>query len=798
MDNLTKALSLYEIGCWVFPARVNSDGTKSPLTEHGHLDASNDPEVIHNWFAEDKPNVVVGVHAGRSGLNVLDRDIKDGKDGFVSLEDNWLIPDQTFSYRSINGNGRHDIYAAPENVILSGRSDYRDFPGVDRRAGSSWFVWAGDEVPSSRDAFAPAPEWLNDPATVRTGDEFEGDLSEWLDTLILGEPNGLVRQAIQRVPDDMSHSEMVERQLNAIRLGAEGNPGVPELLNEIQGKWLSRPEENHSTPRDKWQWKYDEALDRGIRLYGDQVERIKNLPAFNITELTDKLNTSLLVGEPGDKYHFFKVVNDLSTADLDADTKASVLWNAPTTKELARDWGIDYLYEKIESSKDKPEPTRENPHIEELELANRDSVVELLTEKEREYLSTRPTFVDHYMAAAKQSGIDNAVYTRAGAWNVASMAFAFKGFIPQSSEKRMGVNLWTITMGESGTGKTTALEFEEAVKDQLFEGDNEDKAPYHTGADTSPQGLHQHLLERDRLPTCIVQDEASVFFDAIKSKQWISELTRSTADWYNGRVRSSSKLTLKELRGKTALTSFHMSMMGTPGDMLSLMDDSMFTSGFLARVLWDVAPPPTAEEEDRKYVKRQYEDIPDNSFDEASPIVTGLVVDLISAARQVGSSPRPILADHESLKRMERAHKKMGNTIKGHQKWNILEPSVTRLGEDTVRKCAAICAMYRGDTRIRIDDTLHALEAVEIWFNYLLEVVSRISQGAFQKLCNDMEAMIHREKLVTETKILNTFRNRIERDPRELTTALNFLVTSGRVNKDESAGKVAKYEINGG
>lgn len=801
MDILTKAFSLIELGCWVFPAKLTSEGTKVPLTENGHLDASNDPEVVNEWFTEN-PKALVGVHAGRSGLVLLDRDVKrdengnETKNGFDSVLDNWLVVPETFHYTSIRGEGQHDVFLAPEGVILNGQADYRKLPGVDRRGGSSWWVWAVDEVPESREAFADAPDWLCDPAMSANLASFQGTVEEWKDSLVPGEPNLLVRTALGRIPVDMSHSEMVERQKNAIRLGAEGAPGVPVLLDAIYQAWMSRPSENHTTPQDQWQHKFDEALESGIRKYGEPDPLLEALPEFNLEQYPKSIN-DLITGAPKDKYHFSKVLNALIEANLTDDVRASILWNAPATKDLAREWGIEFVYHRIQKAHKAPEPERENPQLEE-KITFEPGGVALLTDAEREYISKRPTFVHHYMQAAKKAGIDNEVYTRAGAWTVASMAFAFRGFIPQAADKKMGVNLWNITLGSSGTGKTTALEFQEVILDNLFNGDNPDSAPYHTGADTSPQGLHLHLLERDRKATLLTQDEASVFFQAIRSKSWIDELTRSSADWYNGRVRGSSKISLKEFRGKTALTSFHLSMMGTPDDMLALIDDSMFKTGFLARVTWDIAPPPTEEQEDMRYAKRQYNEIPDNAMDEASPIVKTLVADLVTAARMVGNTPKPILADDESLDRMYEAHKAMGHRIKGHQKWNILEPSVTRLGEDTMRKCAAICAMYRGDTRIRIDDTLHAIQAVEIWFNYLLEIVEKIAQGEFQQLCNDMEFQIAREKSMSETKVLNAFRNRVKKDPRELTSALNFLVSSGRVNRDEEAGRVAKYTINGG
>lgn len=809
MDALTKALSLAEIGCHVFPVRITEDSSKVPCLPkrdggNGHLDATDDVEQIAQWFQNEYPDAHVGVHTGRSGLNVLDRDRKYDeagnvtKDGFLSLEEEWLFPPETFHYPSASGKGQHDIYLAPENAVLNGQADYRKLPGVDRRAGSSWILWAGDTVPASRDAFAPAPEWLNDPAVIRTGNSFEGTVDEWVDSLVQGEPNVLVRKAIERIPADMAHSEMVERQYNAVRLGAEGNPGVTHLFDAIKQAWTTRPEENHTTPRDQWAYKFEEALMSGIQKYGASVERIETLPDFNITSLSQKINTALLTGQPQDKHHFSKVLNALQDVELSDEEKASVLWNAPTTKALAREWGIDFVYQRIESSRHVPEPERENPRLEEAQERGFNGKLSLLTEEERAYIAKRPTFVQTYMEAAKRAGIDNETYAWQSAWTVASMAFAFRGFIKQSAEQIMGVNLMGIGLGESGTGKTTALNFQNAALDRLFEGDNEDKDPYRTGSDNSPQGLHTHLLNRDRKPTLLFQDEASIFFKSVQTKNWMEELTHAVSDWYGGKVNASSKLTLKEMRGKSALTSFHMSMMGTPKMLFSLLTDDLFQTGFLARVVWVVAPEPTEDEKKRQYLTREYDGQDDAGIGESSTIVEDLVTDLISAGRMLGGKPQRIRTPYEEQVRTQQAFEAMGEYIEGHAKQDILEPSVTRLGADALRKCAAICAMYRGDTVVSKADTLHAIAAVEVWFNHLLEVADRVAQGAFQNLCNDIEAYIHRAKTATETKVLNAFSNRIQKDPRELEVALRHLVNTGRVNKDEEGGRAPKYSINGG
>src|SRR5690606_37741761 len=111
----------------------------------------------------------------------------------------------------------------------------------------------------------------------------------------------------------------------------------------------------------------------------------------NVSDFSGKLNTALLTGEPQDKHHFSKVLNAVQDVDISDEERASILWNAPTTKALAREWGIDFVYQRIETSKHTPEPERENPRLEEALERGFDGKLSLLTDDEREYIATRPT-----------------------------------------------------------------------------------------------------------------------------------------------------------------------------------------------------------------------------------------------------------------------------------------------------------------------------------------------------------------------------------------------------------------------
>ena len=87
---LQKALGLAERGLPVFPVRVGEEGSKTPLTKNGHLDATTDPERVKALWTS-KANEV-GVHLGPAHLIAADVDVKNGKDG---IRHGWTFPRRT-------------------------------------------------------------------------------------------------------------------------------------------------------------------------------------------------------------------------------------------------------------------------------------------------------------------------------------------------------------------------------------------------------------------------------------------------------------------------------------------------------------------------------------------------------------------------------------------------------------------------------------------------------------------------------------------------------------------------------
>lgn len=158
------ALRYAELGFRVFPI---APGTKAPLTEHGHLEATVAPDVISRWW-QGRPNANIGI--ATTNLLVVD----------VDAEATWLHEDVQKAL---------DLAIAPISLTANGGTQYlfRQPPGkdwrctigklaphVDTRANGGYIVvppsvlegnkpyrWApGQELEVAPGALPLPPDWL--------------------------------------------------------------------------------------------------------------------------------------------------------------------------------------------------------------------------------------------------------------------------------------------------------------------------------------------------------------------------------------------------------------------------------------------------------------------------------------------------------------------------------------------------------------------------------------------------------------------------------------------------------------
>lgn len=163
-----------DMGWYVFPGRKKDGKGKLPLVKWGRgltefepsqdlraFAASQDPALIKAWW-ERWPDAEIGIDTGRSGLIVLDVDVRDGKDGGRELTNlqalNGDLP-PTLEQRTPSG-GRQLVFASATQCRTLATKE-----GLDVRSrGGMIFVPSGRGDRAWRNWQKPtqAPDWLPD------------------------------------------------------------------------------------------------------------------------------------------------------------------------------------------------------------------------------------------------------------------------------------------------------------------------------------------------------------------------------------------------------------------------------------------------------------------------------------------------------------------------------------------------------------------------------------------------------------------------------------------------------------
>lgn len=159
------------VACSCRRATCESIG-KHPRTPHGLKDASDDANVIREWWSR-WPDANVGVRTGASsGLLVLDIDPRDGGDHSLIALEHAHQPLPLTVRAETGGGGAHLLFTHPGGAVKSRSGAIVDAPGIDCKSDGGYVVappslhasgaryrWAEKRGPAAI-PFADPPEWL--------------------------------------------------------------------------------------------------------------------------------------------------------------------------------------------------------------------------------------------------------------------------------------------------------------------------------------------------------------------------------------------------------------------------------------------------------------------------------------------------------------------------------------------------------------------------------------------------------------------------------------------------------------
>jgi hypothetical protein len=104
-----------DLGWSVLPVRSKAKEPATWLVKRGHLDASNDPFQVAEWFKNEKLNV--GIACELSGLLVLDFDYRNMN------QHSWEVAKEVWceTMAVMTGDGVHLYFTAPQGLNMPGK-----------------------------------------------------------------------------------------------------------------------------------------------------------------------------------------------------------------------------------------------------------------------------------------------------------------------------------------------------------------------------------------------------------------------------------------------------------------------------------------------------------------------------------------------------------------------------------------------------------------------------------------------------------------------------------------------------
>jgi len=584
------------------------------------------------------------------------------------------------------------------------------------------------------------------------------------------DPSGWSANKVLRLPDTVNTShgfpESVVAEYNGIIYNVMDMEGAYEDVDTIERPILGRET-------------------------GVQVATPMELPDY--TTALDKLPQHALnialaepkVGADGNRSESrYRLLCELFRLEgtITKEEAISIAWNAPASRKWSQEdpRGIHGLLAEANKAYGEIEWERgEGKEPPELDTA--ESNLELLKGDERQSLEHHSTWVDNYVDwAHSKLAKQNGPYDRINAWTILSCAFADIAFIPRKSGPE-GLNLYTMTLGETTTGKSQALKLMRTVMDEVFSED----PGYNLGGNASPNALGEKLIERDGKVSLFNKDEAHGLFKQWATQDWTNGMMEDLALLYDGTVPPMLRVGKKEM-SKAAKTQFVMHLMGTPEEIARSLNREMFKSGFLARFMWSIGEPRTLskeavkeEDSDGTEIKLGFEPMARQWAAEFSEIKRQLRAEQASNNIAVGITK-------EAAKRMTDVKWDLANLVKkSDPNWDIINPSLVRMGV-TIRKCATLLAVSEGRKTTELADVLKAIEAAEEWVKNLMIVARNINASDFERACDEVEAFVNSK----EEKVKIEFVNRRFKAwrVRDLQEAVGALTSQGRIKEVMDSG----------
>lgn len=406
----------------------------------------------------------------------------------------------------------------------------------------------------------------------------------------------------------------------------------------------------------------------------------------------------------------------------------------------------------------------------------------LLTDAERALIKDDPHFINRYEGWARHRLTRaNIPYHRMNAWMLLSLAYGELTKIPEEQGDRP-LNFFTLTMGESATGKSDSVsmfhEMAHHVAEDGLWGDG-----VSIGGDVTPSALTKVLVERDQKVSLLHTDEADGALTVAQKAEYQAGLVQRWTLLFDGRVPKFQRMTAGDVSNKDAETVFNIWFMGVPGRIAGAIPFAWFESGFIGRFIVAFGNPPDGAKK-KTVVKRRKGDLTAKRVDS---FVLQMQDEATHNREVFRDRDMPYLDETDAaLERLGLAVDKILMYAEDHPKLSDPLSKASRRMEMHMRKAAWLLALSEGSAYVTERHVLIAIEAAEEWLKALVELAGMVSTGEYAYQTNEIERVVRENGgWMSKGKLWRRFQ---DLDNRTKQGFVDELIVQGRIKSEPKDG----------
>jgi hypothetical protein len=404
----------------------------------------------------------------------------------------------------------------------------------------------------------------------------------------------------------------------------------------------------------------------------------------------------------------------------------SVCLTAKCNKYARDNRGPEALWQDIARAKRKYESDAEQR----LGISiNNSEVKPLLTDFERASVESDNTIIEDYITWAASVVDAPPQYHQAGAFTILSAIMASDVKLP-ASHGTVQPNLWFMILADTTlTRKTTSMDM---AMDMLQELEPEAIL----GTDGTIEGIFDEMSIRPGKASVFLKDELTGFLDSVAKKDYLSGMIESLTKLYDGKL-------MKRVLSKRSVTVrnpvFIIFSGGIKSKVYKLLNYDQVTSGFIPRFVFITADadvtkvkpigPPTEQDLTVRNTLL-------NRLREMHKRYSNTMVSIVVDGVPVGATKKSWSATMtpNAWREYNRYEAEMLMFAQNHANSEIMLPCVSRLCQSGLKAALLIAASRMVSDEIEVTelDMLHAFFYVDIWRNYLLEVLANIGKNAYE------------------------------------------------------------------